>query len=129
MKKKNKLIVLALLFSFSATALAAKSLGEISDTLIGGADILAKVMWAACIIVGIGLIAAAFTQFQIHRSNPKLVPLTTPVMYVILGVIALCIPFGERILGYLDSYIAEDQRYEYPSTPTPTTPDDRYQRR
>ena len=84
------------------------SIGGIANTLFDGADILAKLMWAACILVGIALFLTAFTQFQIHRDNPKLVPLTTPITYIILALIAICIPFGSKITGFLDGYINKD---------------------
>jgi len=87
------------------TSVGARSLGDISGTLTFGADIVVKLMWAACIITGVILLSASFTQFQIHRYNPKLVPLTTPVMYLILGVIAIAIPFAGRIFDAQDAYV------------------------
>ena len=74
---------------------------DVMSVFIGGGSILSKIIWAACIIVGVGMIAAAFTQFQIHRRNPKLVPLTTPVMYLILGICAIAIPFIESDKSFL----------------------------
>jgi hypothetical protein len=56
-------------------------------------------MWASCIIVGVSFFCAAIAQYQIHRSNPKLVPLTTTVTYLILGIIAIAIPFVEKIFN------------------------------
>lgn len=101
----NKSIVRAgmlSVFMYSSNALAeGTSLGSMSGTLLVGGGILTKLMWAACIVVGIALIAAAFTQFQIHRRNPKLVPLTTPVLYLILGIVAIAIPFVPQINGFL----------------------------
>ncbi len=96
----------AILIVTPATVFASQSgvpLGEVAKTLLVGGDALAKLMWAACIIVGVALIAAAFTQFQIHRRNPKLVPLTTPVLYLILGVVAIAIPFVDTMKGFMDS--------------------------
>lgn len=94
----------ALLLTMPALARASEggmTLAEVSQTLLVGGDALAKLMWAACIVVGIALIAAAFTQFQIHRRNPKLVPLTTPVMYLILGVVSISIPFIDTMKGFM----------------------------
>lgn len=76
-------------------------LSQIVAKFLVGGGILSKLMWAACIVVGIALIAAAFTQFQIHRRNPKLVPLTTPVLYLILGIVAIAIPFLGQVQGFL----------------------------
>jgi hypothetical protein len=97
------------ILSIYMTSVGARSLGDISSTLTFGADIVAKLMWAACIITGIVLIAASFTQFQIHRYNPKLVPLTTPVLYLILGVVAIGIPFASRIFDAQDSYMGSQE--------------------
>lgn len=93
-------IMLTLLYSGCAAA-EGVALGDMANTLLVGGGILTKLMWAVCIIVGIALIAAAFTQFQIHRRNPKLVPLTTPVLYLILGIVAIAIPFVGQVEGFL----------------------------
>lgn len=76
-------------------------LSQMVSTVMVGGSVLTKLVWAACIVVGVALIAAAFTQFQIHRRNPKIVPLTTPVLYLILGIIAIAIPFVGQIQGFL----------------------------
>jgi len=95
-------IMLALLSCGGALA-EGVALGDVANTLLVGGGVLTKLMWAVCIVVGIALIAAAFTQFQIHRRNPKLVPLTTPVLYLILGIIAIAIPFISQVEGFLSS--------------------------
>lgn len=99
--RMNKLFILLCVF-LAGSVSAETTLADVSQVLLSGSGILTKVMWAACIIVGILLIAAAFTQFQIHRRNPKLVPLTTPVLYLILGIGAIAIPFIERVTGFLE---------------------------
>lgn len=89
---------------FTGTVLAASDgvpLSDVVGTMLVGGDVLSKLMWAVCIVVGVALIAAAFTQFQIHRRNPKLVPLTTPVLYLILGICAIALPFIGQIKGFL----------------------------
>lgn len=95
--------LLTLIFGLgtATTASAEVPLSEIVQTILAGGTILSKLMWAVCIVVGIALIAAAFTQFQIHRRNPKLVPLATPVLYLILGIISIAIPFVGQIRGFL----------------------------
>jgi len=77
------------------------SLADVVATLMVGGNILSKLMWAGCIVVGVALIAAAFTQFQIHRRNPKLVPLTTPILYLLLGIISIALPFLGQAEGFL----------------------------
>lgn len=98
----RSLKILGLGFVSSSAFAAGVPLSDVAETLMMGGDALTKVMWAACILVGVMLIAAAFTQFQIHRRNSKLVPLTTPVLYLILGIVSIAIPFIERVSGFLD---------------------------
>lgn len=101
--------IITLLFgiTFSSITLAAVDAGvplaDVVTSLLLGGSILSKLMWAVCIVVGVALIAAAFTQFQIHRRNPKLVPLTTPVLYLILGICAIALPFAGQFQGFLSS--------------------------
>ena len=101
MFKARTRYILTFLSLMPSLSLAEISLGDAAHILTSGGDVLSKVMWAACIIVGIALIAAGFTQFQIHRRNPKLVPLTTPIMYLILGIGAIAIPFIDRITDFV----------------------------
>lgn len=100
-KRIRTLAYLMLFVMFSRTLLATASLGEVSTTLIAGGSILYKLIWAVCIVVGIALIAASFVQFQIHRNNPKLAPLATPVLYLILGIAAIALPFIDQFKGFL----------------------------
>jgi hypothetical protein len=115
MNKKLILTIGCCVLSVYMVSVSAGSLGEFSDTLTFGANILTKLMWAACIITGIVMIAASFTQFQIHRYNPKLVPLTTPVLYLILGVMAIAIPFAGRIFDAKDAYVGSQEEPPYSS--------------
>lgn len=103
MKSKSIALLISLLIA-SGAALAV-DLAEFSAVLTQGGGFLQKLMWAAAIVVGVLLIAAAFTQFQIHRRNPKLVPLTTPVMYLILGIVAIALPFLDTTEGFLGAKV------------------------
>lgn len=111
---RQKLFILLALYGELALAIGEQStsLGSVAGNLSDSADILAKVMWAACVIVGIALLVTAFTQFQAHRENPKLVPLLNPIIYLVLSIVSIAIPFGERIMGWMDGYTQEDQRVE-----------------
>lgn len=102
-KKSLLLLGSCLVYSGMLFAEDGVALSQISRTLLTGGTVLSKLMWAVCIVVGIALIAAAFTQFQIHRRNPKLVPLATPVLYLILGIAAIALPFLGQAKGFLSS--------------------------
>ena len=87
----------------------AASFGYVAGNIYGTTSIVARLMWAACVISGIALLITAFTQIQTHRNNPKLMPLTTPITYILLGLVALAIPFAERILGFEDGDVDSSQ--------------------
>lgn len=102
----------AILSDIALAKNSSTTLSNIAGKLSFGAGIMAHIMWAACIIVGIILIAAAFSQYQIHRYNPKFVPLGIPITYLLLGLIALTIPFLEYLSG-----IEKDDSVERPKQP------------
>lgn len=93
-------------------------LSDVVSTLLVGGGVLSKLMWAVCIVVGVALIAAAFTQFQIHRRNPKLVPLATPILYLILGILAIAVPFIGQVKGFMSPGV---QGVKGSPAPPPTT--------
>lgn len=95
----------ALLTIYSSCLLAAASLGDMASTLVAGGSVLSKLIWAVCIVVGIAMIAASFTQLQIHRRNPKLVPLFTPILYLILGIASIALPYLGQTKGFLSQGI------------------------
>jgi hypothetical protein len=111
--KYSCLSLLTLVLINPGIALAGRdaiSWGGIAGNIHGGASILVRFMWAACIIVGLALFFSAAAQFQIHRRNPKLVPLTTVAMYLILALITIAIPFVENIFSFEDSYEGSEGR-------------------
>lgn len=111
--------IIIFLFSHVAHAEEGTRLADVVSTFMFGTDIIVKLMWAVCIVVGLALIAAAFTQFQIHRRNPKIVPLATPILYLILGIAAIAIPFLGQSHGFLSSPPAQSVRSS-PAASQPT---------
>lgn len=108
--------IIIFLSSYVVHAEEGTRLADVVSTFMFGTDIIVKLMWAVCIVVGLALIAAAFTQFQIHRRNPKIVPLATPILYLILGIAAIAIPFLGQSHGFLSSPPAQSVR----SSPVPS---------
>tara|TARA_R110002110_G_scaffold400317_1_gene616632 strand:+ start:52153 stop:52686 length:534 start_codon:yes stop_codon:yes gene_type:complete len=96
---KSKLVIfikflqLFLLLLFPVSVFADPSIGSISEDLMGPTAILTKMVLVACYMVGVGLIIFSLAQYKQHRQNPKLVPLGTPIILFILGVVALLIPY------------------------------------
>jgi len=55
---------------------------------------------SACYIVGVGLIIGAFIQYQDHKRNRLQVPISRPIMFLVLGVVIIIIPLiGQLSVG------------------------------
>lgn len=80
--------------------MAKASIGTVAETLCSGGHFMTQIVLGACIVIGISLMVLAAVHYTTHRRNPKLVPLTKPIMYIVLGLCLLAIPF-------LDDYVAE----------------------
>lgn len=91
------------------TSFATFSIGQAAENLMVPTEILTKLLLISCYIIGIALILGAIVQYKIHRQSPKLVPLTTPITLLVLGLISVMIPYGTKIFG--TTYSAEGQSY------------------
>lgn len=109
----------------------AVTLGEVSTNLMGPTEILTKIMILGCYVVGIALLIMAIAQYKQHKHSPKLVPLTTPIILIILGLIAIGLPTFTNVFG--PSFSATEQAKEegrdiggsnlpLPPTPKPKVP-------
>jgi hypothetical protein len=74
-------------------------IATVANTLTAGTHILSNVLLAACIVVGISLIAMGGVYLKAHRYNPKLVPLSKPFMYWALALCLFAIPLLEKYVG------------------------------
>ena len=68
------------------------SLGEVADNLQAPVSVVFMLIEWACYVVGVALIIGAAMQYRIHRQNPKLTPLFTPVMMLLVGITIVLIP-------------------------------------
>ncbi len=103
--KKSSVFLMLLITPFSL--FADISLGEASTNLMTPVSFITKLALLSCYIIGIALVLASIAQYKIHRQSPKLVPLTTPITLLILGLTAIGIPYATNMFG--DSYSAEQQ--------------------
>ncbi|MGE3320077.1 MAG: hypothetical protein AB7I18_12360 [Candidatus Berkiella sp.] len=87
---------------------SSSSIGDAADSLMTPVAIMTKLSLLACYIIGIALILASIAQYKIHRQSPKLVPLTTPITLLLLGLTAVGIPYATNLFG--ESYSAEQQK-------------------
>ncbi len=93
---------------FPMLSAATPSIGQAAENILIPTAILTKLLLIACYMLGAILIFMAVSQYKIHRHSPKLVPLTTPILLLILGIITVLIPFGSKIFG--DSFsVAEHE--------------------
>lgn len=99
------LFLLALCFPLESWA--AFSIGDAAQNLMVPTEILTKLLLISCYIIGIALILGAIVQYKIHRQSPKLVPLTTPITLLILGLVSVFIPYGTKMFG--PTFSAEGQ--------------------
>lgn len=103
--KKCSVFLILLITPFSL--FADISIGEASTNLMTPVSFVTKLALLSCYIIGIALVLASIAQYKIHRQSPKLVPLTTPITLLILGLTAIGIPYATNMFG--DSYSAEQQ--------------------
>src|SRR5438477_9236985 len=107
--KKLAVIIGLILISFSAYAARDVSVGGVAENLLGPTELITKLALLACYIVGAALVMVALAQYKIHRQSPKLVPLSTPITLLILGVIALLIPYGSNMFGESGSAVEQNK--------------------
>ncbi len=87
---------LALTF-YLLVAQAAPSLGDVSQTALEPLTGLKKIIVAISVIAGIAFLMGAVIQYRDHRKNPMQVTLSKPIVYFILGVIFIVIPYAADI--------------------------------
>lgn len=101
MKKRIALFVSIFTFVMALflpiNGMALQSIGDVADNLMGPTSVVTKLVDITCYIIGMAFILVAFAQYKIHRQSPKLVPLTTPVLLLVLGVCALLIPYVTKV--------------------------------
>ncbi len=121
---KQNLLCLLLMLPFAVQASGGgshASLGEAADNLMTPVSFMTKLALLACYIIGIALLLAAIAQYKIHRQSPKLVPLTTPITLLVIGLTALGIPYATYMFG--DTFSAEEQNPTSQSSSTLPLPD------
>ena len=99
--------IIAFSIVYPKTVLAS-TFGGMADNLFVGVNVLTKFFWAACILTGVFLLVGCMVHYKEHRNNPKVVPLFTVIMYLVLGLTAISVPFLNRLFGS-DAYDAVNQ--------------------
>ena len=96
MNKLKTMVLSASMGTFmvlSNEAFALQSFGDVAKNLMGPTFVITKIMDIFLYILGFIFIFMSIAQYKIHRQNPKLVPLVTPMVLFVFGVVALFLPY------------------------------------
>ncbi len=74
------------------------SLTRATDNILEMVEILIQGMYGVFYIVGIALLLSALIQYKQHRDNPMAVPISKPIVLLLLGVIAILLPAAGEYL-------------------------------
>lgn len=91
-------LMCAALLLYIPTVLAA-TLGSLSENLLGPTTVVTQLLVYACYIVGVVFVFMAIAQYKVHRESPKLVPLSTPIMLALFGIILACLPYFSTLFN------------------------------
>lgn len=70
-----------------------RSFGDIATSLFGNVMNIRGMVRAICIIAGTALVLGSLFQYKKHRNNPSEVPLSTPIMTLIVGLALIALAF------------------------------------
>lgn len=70
-----------------------ESFGDIASNLFGNVLDIKSIVRAICIITGVALVLGSFFQYKKHRNNPSEVPLSTPIMTLLVGLALIALSF------------------------------------
>ncbi len=93
MNNITKRLSSSLVLLIPMSVFAGGSIGDVANNLMGPTSIVTKVVEIGCYVIGLAFVMMSIAQYKIHRQSPKLVPLATPITLLVLGVIALFIPY------------------------------------
>ncbi len=110
------LLKITLLLSPTCFAETIPSIGELAENMIAGSTVITRLFLAASVILGVGFIIASITMYKTHRDNPKFIPLDRPVLFLILGLVAISIPFLGKFVGKTGSVLDLQKEAKHYST-------------
>jgi len=96
-KRLILLTCLVLVTLENAFAADQHTLGSVADFLLDRSDIVTRLVHLASIVIGCFLFIMAFSLIRMHRSNPKFIPLERPIIYMVLGLVLIILPFYRDI--------------------------------
>lgn len=90
------IVLMGLLISLRSSA---AGIGDFAGQFIEPVNILSNFISSGSLIVGVMLLVAALMRYLQYRVNPLASPLSTVVMFVVLGLMLVALPFVYLLLG------------------------------
>lgn len=97
-KKLLKLygIALTVMLCMGPDAATTENLKTVAGRVIESFDNVAKLISAAAYVAGMGFAVGAIAKFKQHKENPTQIPLSQPVVFLLVGV---CLMFAPSIFS------------------------------
>jgi intracellular multiplication protein IcmD len=93
----KKITAYLILIFYLLTAQASQSLGDVSQAALEPLTGLKKIIMAVSLITGIAFLMGAIIQYRDHRKNPIQVPLSKPIVYLILSIVFIAMPYWTQL--------------------------------
>ncbi len=96
----NKLVPVCLLGIISTVAFASDAnISSIATTVTTQAHAIAKLLSVTAYVAGVGFSLAGVLQFKGHKENPQQVPLSKPVVMIVVAACLLYLPTVLDVAG------------------------------
>jgi hypothetical protein len=92
----KKITAYLILIFYLLTAQASQSLGDVSQAALEPLTGLKKIIMAVSLITGIAFLMGAIIQYR-DRKNPIQVPLSKPIVYLILSIVFIAMPYWTQL--------------------------------
>lgn len=100
----TRFFFLGILFLYNPFVFAAQvsspGIGGLAEEVVEGPmTVLLNVMVMICYFVGVLLIVGGVSKYFLHRKSPQMAPLSTVIVYFILGILAILLPLTLRLMS------------------------------
>lgn len=98
--KKALMPLFGFFFYVSLSQAAIPEQTHVASTLLDIFSGVGSAFSGICLVIGISLIFSSFIQYHQHRMNKLLVPISRPIVLLILGIVLCCVPvLGHYTMG------------------------------
>lgn len=78
----------------------AASLGSMSQGILNPLDLFKKALSGIAVVMGVFFLFSAWIRYMRYRRNPQEVPISTVIVYVIIGIAFLVLTLSYRLTHY-----------------------------